>query len=72
MSYQKPLPKIKNYRDYKNFDNQRFWSDIWKMNLSTTDLEGFKKTLFCIFRKHALIKKMYSCKWRYIYDKEAP
>ena len=29
------------------------------MNLNTTDLEGFKKTVFCIFNKHALIKRKY-------------
>ena len=23
-----------NYRAYKNFDNEKFWSDTWKMNLT--------------------------------------
>ena len=44
MSFQKLQPKIINYRDYKYFDNEKFPSDIWKMNLSTAGLEGFKKT----------------------------
>ena len=39
MSFQKLQPKIINYRDYKNFDNEKFRSDICKMNLNTTDLE---------------------------------
>ena len=30
MSFQKLQPKIINYRDYKNFDNEKFWSDIWE------------------------------------------
>ena len=50
-------PKIIDHRQYINFDNEKFRSDIWKMNLSTTDLGGFKKTVFRIFNKHALIKR---------------
>ena len=57
MSFQKLQPKIINYRDYKNFDNEKFRSDICKMNLNTTDLEGFMKTVFHIFNKHAPIKR---------------
>ena len=41
MSFQKLRPKIINYRDYENFDNEKFQSNIWKMNLNTTGLEGF-------------------------------
>ena len=59
MSFQKLQPKIINYRDYKNFDNEKFRSDICKMNLNTTDLEGFMKTVFHIFNKHAPIKRKY-------------
>ena len=29
------------------------------MNLNTTDLEGFMKTVFCIFNKRAPIKRKY-------------
>ena len=35
MSFQKLQPEIINYRNYRNFDNEMFRSDIWKMNLST-------------------------------------
>ena len=38
-SFQKLQLKIISYRDYKIFDNEKFRPDIWKMNLSTTDLE---------------------------------
>ena len=31
------------------------------MNLSTADLEGFKKTVFRIFNKHSPIKREYIC-----------
>ena len=58
MSFQKLQPKTINY---KNFDNEKFRSDTWKMNLNTTDLEGFMKTLFHISNKHAPIKRKYIC-----------
>ena len=51
MSFQKLQPKI-NYRDYKNFDNEKFRSDICKMNLNTTDLEGFKGHIFVKMKLH--------------------
>ena len=35
MSFQKLQSKIINFRDYKNFDNEKFQLDIWKMNLNT-------------------------------------
>ena len=66
MSFQNMQLKMINYRDHKNFDNEKFRSDIWKMNLNTTDLEGFMKTVFHIFNKHAPIKR------KYIRANEAP
>ena len=59
MSFQKLQPKIISYRDYENFDNEKFRSDIWKMNFNTTGREGFRKTVFRIFNKHAPIKRKY-------------
>ena len=59
MSFQKLQTKIINYRDYKSFDNEKFRSDIWRVNLNATDLEGFMKTLFHIFNKYAPIKRKY-------------
>ena len=66
MNFQKLQPKIINYRDYKNFDNEKFRSDIWKINLNTTNLEEFMQTVFRIFNKHAPIKR------RYIQTNKAP
>ena len=66
MSFQKLQPKIINHTDYKNFDNKKFRSDIWKINLNTTDLEGLMKTVFRIFNKHTPIKR------KYIRANEAP
>ena len=65
MSFQKLQPKI-NYSDCKNFDNEKFQSDICKMNLNTTDMEGFMKTVFHIFNKDAPINR------KYIRANEAP
>ena len=59
MSFQKLQPKIINYRDYENFDSEKFRSDIYKMNLNTSDLERFMKIVFHIFNKHAPIKRKY-------------
>ena len=59
MSFQKLQTKIINYRDYKNFYNKKFQSDVRKMNLNITDLEGFIKTVFHIFNKHVPIKGKY-------------
>ena len=58
LSFQKLQPKIMKYRDHKNFDNEKFQFDIWKMTLST-DLEGFKKTASRLFNKHAPITRKY-------------
>ena len=46
MTFQKLQPKIINYRGYKNFDNKKFRSDIWKMNLNTTDWKNSWKQYF--------------------------
>ena len=59
MSFQKLQSKILNYRDYTSFDNEKFWSDIWKMNLNAAHVGGFMKTVFRIFIKHAPIKRKY-------------
>ena len=57
MSFQKLEPKIINYRGYKNFDNEKFRSDIWKMNLNTTYLKGFMKTVFICLINTPLLKE---------------
>ena len=58
-SFQKREPKIVKYRDYKNFDNNKFRSEILKCNFNYTDLRTFKETVFNIFNKYAPIKRKY-------------
>ena len=59
MNFQKQKPKIIAYRDYKKFDNNAFRHDIKKRSFNTADLKTFKETVFCIFNKHALMKRKY-------------
>ena len=58
-SFQKREPKIIKYRDYKNFDNIKFRSEILERNFNYTDLRIFKETVFNIFNKYAPIKIKY-------------
>ena len=64
MSFQKRKPQIITYRNYKNYDNDVFRSEIQTFcSLKETDLGLFKESIFCIFDKHAPIrKKIPSCK----------
>ena len=57
INFYKEKPKIIAYRDYKNIDNNTFRHGIEKCNFNTADLKTFKETVFCIFDKHALMKK---------------
>ena len=45
-SFQKREPKIIKYRHYKNFDNNKFRSEILKRNFNYTDLRTFKESTF--------------------------
>ena len=51
--------KIITYRDYEKFDNNVFRNEIEKCNFHTADLKTLKETVFCIFNKHALMKRKY-------------
>ena len=44
-------------RNYKKFNNKNFPSNISKINLRTTDLQRFKKTVFRIFNKYSPIER---------------
>ena len=45
---------IITYRNYKNYDNNVFRSEIQSFcSLSETDLGLFIESIFCIFNKHA-------------------
>ena len=59
MSFQKQKPKIIVYRDFKKSDNNAFYHDIEKCSFNTADLKTFKETVFCIFNKHAPMKRKY-------------
>ena len=61
MNFQQQKRKIIAYHDYKKFDNNAFCHDIEKCNFNTADLKTFKETVFCIFNKHALMKRKYVC-----------
>ena len=56
-SFHKRGPKIIKYRDCKNFDNNKFRSELLRCNFGYTDLRTFKETVFNIFNKYAQIKK---------------
>ena len=52
--------EIITYRNYKNYDNDVFRSEIETFcSLNETDLGLFKESIFCIFNKHAPIRKKY-------------
>ena len=55
---------IITYRNYKNYDNNVFRSEIQSFcSLSETDLGLFIESIFCIFNKHAPVrKKILSCR----------
>ena len=59
MGFQKLKPHIVAYRNYKHFDNENFRSDIQNCT-SEKNLKYFKETVFCIFNKHAPIKRKYA------------
>ena len=60
MTFQKRKPHSITYRTYKNFDNDVFRFEIQTFCfLNETDLGLFKESSFCIFNKHAPIRKTY-------------
>ena len=58
-SFQNREPKVIKYRDYKNFDSNKFRSEILKRNFNYTDLRTFSETGFNQFNKYAPIKRKY-------------
>ena len=67
MGFQKLKPKIVAYRDYQNFDNAKFRSDIvtkFRSDIitATSNRDNFgmyKSTIFNIFNRHVPVKKRY-------------
>ena len=66
MNFQKQKPQIIAYRDYKKFYNNAFRYDREKCSFNKADLKTFKETEFCIFNKHAPMKR------KYVREIEAP
>ena len=66
MCYQKKLPKIIAYRDYKKINNAKFRDDVDNFAFDQFDVSNFKETIFNIFDKHAPIKQ------KYFWASEAP
>ena len=48
MGFQKLPPKIVNYQDYKNFDNEKFRSDISKFDLRASKVSRIQYSVFLI------------------------
>ena len=46
MGFQKKLPKIIAYRDYKKFDNAKFRGDVNNFAFDQFDISNFKETIF--------------------------
>ena len=65
MQFQKLKPHIVVYRDSKDFDNEKFRSDIQSC-ASEKNLNCFKETVFFIFNKHPPFKR------KYVHANEAP
>ena len=60
MSFQKYKPHFIKYWSYKNYDNDVFRSETQTFcSLNETDLGLFRESIFCIFNKHAPIRKKY-------------
>ena len=66
MGFQKLKPQVITYRNYKNFNNDRFQADIKTCGFDTKDINSFKEITLSIFNKYAPIKK------KYIRANEAP
>ena len=66
MGFHKLKPQVITYRNYKNFDNDKFQANIKTCGFDTNDINSFKGTILSVFNKYAPIKK------KYIRANEAP
>ena len=62
-SFTKQTPKILNYRNYKNFNNEKFRNNLLqelsKIGFSDISCEHFERTFLNVLNIHAPIKKRY-------------
>ena len=56
---QKLKPQLITYRNYKNFNNDRFQEDIKTCEFDTNGINSFKETILSVFKKYVPIKKKY-------------
>ena len=66
IGFQKLMPKLIVYRDYKNFDSSKFRSDIVTATCNLDNFSTYKSTTFNIVNHHIPINK------KYIRANEAP
>ena len=59
MGFQKKLPKIVAYRDYKIFDDVKFRHDVSSLTFDQFDVNNFKEKIFNMFDKHVPSKQKY-------------
>ena len=59
MGFQRLKLQEITYRSYKNFDNDKFQSDIKICGFDTNDINSFKETFLSVFNKYAPIKNKY-------------
>ena len=55
MGFQKKLPKIITYRDYKKLENAKFRDDVSNFAFDQFDINNFKETMSSIFDNHVPI-----------------
>ena len=59
MGFQKLKPQVIAYRNYKNFNNDRYQADIKTCGFDTNYINSFKETILSVFNQYAPIKKKY-------------
>ena len=59
MGFKKLKPQVITYRNYKNFNNDRFQADIKTCGCDIQNVNSFKETILSVFNKYVLIKKKY-------------
>ena len=59
MGFQKLKPQVITYRNYKNFDNDKFQADIKTCRFDKNNTNSFKETIHSIFNKYAPVEKKY-------------
>ena len=59
MGFQTLEPQVITYRNYKNFNNDRFQADIKTCGFDTKDINSFKETILSVFNNYTTMKNKY-------------